>query len=134
MNTCEETLAGLEIQNLVIAGDFNAQLSSSMNTSEGESMSHGSAYRTVIHSILADYSLMDIWQIKNPKSVRGTFHRGSYSTRLDYWFIPEYLHTSESSIEIDPDPLSDHSLLVLSLYKCGYITESAWTRTLEVRQ
>lgn len=44
---------------------------------------------------------------------RGTFHRGNYTATLDYLFIPEFLLPSVTSIDILPEPLSDHSALHL---------------------
>lgn len=64
---------------------------------------------------MTDYSLLDIWQAKNPQSVRGTFHRGAYSARLDYWLIPHFMQTPSTSIDIVPHQLSDHSLLILQV-------------------
>lgn len=34
---------------------------------------------------------------------------------LDYWFIPHCLQTPETSMEIIPYPLSDHSILLLEV-------------------
>lgn len=54
---------------------------------------------------------MDAWKTKFPTSKRGTFHRGSYSARLDYIFISHHLLQSVSTLKILPEPLSDHCLL-----------------------
>lgn len=47
------------------------------------------------------------------KTLRGTFHRGTYTATLDYLFIPEFLLPSVSAIDIVPEPLSDHSSIHL---------------------
>lgn len=109
---CEEILAGLEIQNLYLGGDFNIQLDA-VNTSQRNPQANGTSYRTHIQELMNDYSLMDTWKVKNPKSTRGTFHRSAYSARLDYWLIPEYLQSPSTKIDIIPHPLSDHCLLTL---------------------
>lgn len=57
-----------------------------------------------------EYNLTDIWKQKNPASFRGTFHRGSYSARLDYWFVPAWL-SSKTVTSISPYALSDHSII-----------------------
>lgn len=113
--SCELALSNLNIQSLFMGGDFNTQLTSSTTQPEGSSISSGAVYRNHIHAIMEDYSLMDIWREKNPKSSRGTFHRGAYSARLDYWLIPQHLQIPSSSIEIVPHPLSDHSILKLEI-------------------
>lgn len=77
MTECEEILAGLHIQFLYLGGDFNTQLSSPTDTTEKDSATNGSLYRTQIRSLMSDYSFTDIWHFKNPESNRGTFHRGS---------------------------------------------------------
>lgn len=109
---CEEALAELEIQNLFMAGDFNTQLSLPPGSS---AMPGGAAYRSHIRSIMEDYYLMDVWERKNPSSTRGTFHRGSYSAKLDYWLIPEHLQNPNTSTDIIPQVLSDHSMITLEL-------------------
>lgn len=65
---CEETLADLEIQDLFLAGDLNPQFSATTSSSERDSISNGATYRSHIQALMSDYSLMDVWKIKNPKS------------------------------------------------------------------
>lgn len=112
---CEKVLAGLNIQSLYLGGDFNTQLRSPTEDTERLSVTNGSIYRTQIKSIMSDYSLTDIWAIKNPKSKKGTFRRGTYTTRIDYWLIPEHLQTPSTTMNIFPQALSDHSLLLLEI-------------------
>lgn len=38
-----------------------------------------------------------------------------YSARLDYWFIPQHLENHIKSIDIQPTPLSDHSMVILEI-------------------
>lgn len=110
---CEEALAELEIQTLFLAGDLNTSISISKDPTDLST--NGAAYRTHIRSIMEDYSLMDIWKKQNPRSNRGTFHRGSYSARLDYWLIPEHLQNPATSTNIIPLALSDHSMITLEV-------------------
>lgn len=63
---------------------------------------------------MEDYSLSDLWAEKFPNKRRGTFHRGTYSARLDYWLIPSHL-LPQSSIKILPHPLSDHCLVSVEI-------------------
>lgn len=115
MGSLEESLADMEITSLFLGGDFNVQLD---ETSQGRSHPRRSAelqlYINRIQAILEDYTLTDLWRAKNPSSSRVTFHRGSYSARLDYLFIPSSL-LAASSIDILPQALSDHSMITMKV-------------------
>lgn len=106
-----ELLENLVIQNLFIGGDFNIKLD---DLSSGSSPARDS-YINQIRVLLNDYTLVDVWKRKNPASTRGTFHRNTYSARLDYLFAPEYLLPSISSIQILPEPLSDHCVVCMDV-------------------
>lgn len=105
------TLGNIQIQTLLVAGDFNVQL----DFSSAKYGSPTSRYVDQINALLEDYNLIDIWRKKNPSSKKGTFHRGSYSARLDYIFIPDCLSTSVSSLNIIHEPLSDHCRLEMGV-------------------
>lgn len=104
-----QTLDNLEITDLFVGGDFNTQLHLGSHSSTSSN-----SYSSGINSLMKDYSLSDLWQEKFPSNHRGTFHRGTYSARLDYWLIPSHL-TPQSSIKISPHPLSDHSVVTAEL-------------------
>lgn len=53
-------------------------------------------------------------QIKH-ESTRGTFHRKQYSARLDYFFVSEYLLPDITSVDIQPEPFSDHCVIALDM-------------------
>lgn len=104
MGKIQEHLAELEIQNLFEGGDFNVKLDETdINSTPARDL-----YIAQIDELLSDYTLVDVWKRKNQLSTRGTFHRHTYSARLDYLFAPEYLLSSISSAQITPEPLSDH--------------------------
>lgn len=109
----DETLATLEVQNLLLGGDFNIQLDRK-NKDKGRRSSHVESYAAKIKSLLEDYSLEDIWRSRNPSIFRGTFHRGTYSARLDYWFIPAQF-SPHTIVKISPHPLSDHCILSIKI-------------------
>lgn len=105
-----------------MAGDFNTQLEVDHDSSRSPSVPSSSrqpnirdSYHSEIRALLEDYNLIDVWNKKYPTSTRGTFHRNSYSSRLDYIFAPEYLLPSISSIHILPEPLSDHCLVIMQV-------------------
>lgn len=111
----ERALAGININTLFIGGDLNTQLSGTTENTERISVTNGSMYRAQLKSIMSDYGLTDIWGVKNPQSKKGTFRRGGYTARLDYWLIPAYLQVPDTKIDIIPQALSDHSLLLLEI-------------------
>lgn len=108
----DATLANLEIHSLLIGGDLNIQLDS--DNPQFKRSQHSRSYAAGIKSLMEDYVLEDIWKTKNPSNSRGTFHRRGYSARLDYWLIPSSLST-RSTIQIKPQPLSDHCLVILDV-------------------
>lgn len=111
MGEINETLAKLEIQNLFIGGDLNVKLDDTNATSTPSR----DLYINQIKALIEDYALADVWRTKNLASMRGTFHRNTYSARLDYLLAPEYLIPSISSIKILPEPLSDHCTVVMDV-------------------
>lgn len=106
-----ENLEQLEIQELFIGGDFNIKL----DEQNGDSNLARDAYVNKIQALLGDYALVDVWKSKNPSSSRGTFHRNTYSARLDYLFAPEYLLPSITAVQILAEPLSDHCVVTMKV-------------------
>lgn len=104
----EEELSELEVHNLILGGDFNVQLA---KPKPGREERIPTSYPRLLGGLLNTYNLVDIRSRKHPNCTRATFHRGSYSAKLDYWFIPEVLADSVSSTSITPHALSDHSLI-----------------------
>lgn len=109
----DEALANLVVHNLFLGGDLNIQMAKNQ-AALGRRTAHASSYAAKLASLMEDYVLEDIWKLKNPLSTRGTFHRKSYSARLDYWMIPAAL-TPQASVKILPQPLSDHSMVILNV-------------------
>lgn len=109
-----ETLGNLEIHTLIIAGNFNVQLNLPGATTP-PAAGGKETYADHIQTLLQDYNIVDAWREKNTSSKKGTFHRGQYSARLDYFFLPSFLLPSISTLKIVPEPLSDHCMLDLEL-------------------
>lgn len=114
----EEVLAGLEIHSLFMGGDFNINLDQIQNENsvdvEGRRNNRRRVYAMRLNDLLSEYGLTDLWKNKNPLNTRGTFHRNTYTARLDYWFTPVNL-TDKSSIYISPQPLSNHCMVKLEI-------------------
>lgn len=88
MGNLEEYLADMEISSLLIRGDFNIQLP--VHAPRSPQIDRSPRTLSYVNHILA-LTLADLWRLKNPSSGRGTFHRGPYSARLDYWLVPHSL-------------------------------------------
>lgn len=99
----DQFLADIEVHTLLMGGDMNVQLDR-YDANQGRHSSHVDAYVDKIRALNDNYSLSDIWKTKFPTSTRGTFHRGNYTARLDYWFFPNPL-LPHATIKITPHPL-----------------------------
>lgn len=104
----DQELNNLEISELYIGGDFDTKFQARSDPNFTTTYTEG------IQNILDEFQLADVWKEKNPTITRGTFHRASYTTRLDYWFIPAWT-TSQTSTSIIPYPLSDHSIITIEI-------------------
>lgn len=113
----------LDILEVFMAGDFNIQLhqksrQSTTGITSGDQLrspSHRDRYITSLKNLLDQYHLGDAWTHKFPQSKQSTFHRGSQKSTLDYWFIPRHMLDSISTLTVSPHPLSDHSILSLTV-------------------
>jgi exonuclease III len=70
----------------------------------------------------AEYQLVDIWRILNPREHKYTWKQGTKKnnlrrSRLDFWIISTGLMYSVNKVSIEPGYGSDHSLIKLSLFK-----------------
>lgn len=110
-----ETLAELEIHNLFIGGDFNVKMDD-LNPPSTRTPTRDT-YIAQINVLLNDYSLVDAWKSKNPTSKRGTFHRNTYSARLDYLFRP---WLSPSIVVIYPHSCRASVRPLYCLHGCQY--------------
>lgn len=118
MDILDAALANLDAHNIFMGGDFNAHLDDnpSDSTSNTQTQSNNKqSYVDKIQSLTSSLNLSDSWRHKNPGIKKGTFHRGHYSARLDYWFLSNHLLPSISSFEVIPHPLSDHSMLKIEV-------------------
>lgn len=124
LENLNSTIDDLEISDVLMGGDFNIHIhqnsgqsarGSHLGDSNPRSSSQRSRYITSIHALLDQYHLADAWLHKFPRANRSTFHRGSQNSILDYWFLPCHMLDSISNFSITPHPLSDHSILSVSI-------------------
>ena len=102
--------------NVIIGGDFNCPFDPSMDKKGGILI----PLQHVIYSIeniQNEFSLHDIWRIKNPNTRSFTWSKMSpfIFCRLDYWLISDNLHDLVSKVDILASIKTDHSSIVLEL-------------------
>ena len=101
---------------VIIGGDFNYPLDPTMDKKGGILIPR----QHVINSIennQNEFSLHDIWRIKNPNTRSFTWSKMSpfIFCRLDYWPISDNLHDLVSKVDILASIKTDHSSIVLEL-------------------
>ena len=103
---------------VMIGGDFNVCLNPSKDKLGGR-VEEQSPYCKNLINLLEEYSLIDIWRIRNDSVKQFTRREKSRSglvqSRLDYWFISSSLQYCTNKVYIKPGYQSDHSILDLHL-------------------
>ena len=103
-------------ENIIMGGDFNCPLNVSLDKKGGIPIPRRYVVKS-IEEIRDEFSLHDIWRIKNPNQQSFTWGRCSpfVFCRLDYWLISDKLHDLVSNVDILPSIKSDHSAIFLEL-------------------
>ena len=103
-------------ENIIIGRDFNCPLDITLDKKGGLPIPR----KYVINSIdelQNEFSLHDIWRLKNP--TLQSFTWGCCSPfifcRLDYWLISDKLHDLVTKVDIIPSIKTDHSAIFLEL-------------------
>ena len=70
-----------------------------------------------IESFQNEFSLHDIWRVKNPKTRRYTWSKSSpfIFCRLNYWLISDNLNDLVTQVDIGASIKTDHSSIILEL-------------------
>ena len=101
-------------KNMLIGGDFNVCLDPELDKSGGK-LENRSCYCKNLINLIDQYSLIDIWRLRNIRVKQFTRQDLSLSnivqSRHDYWFISSCLHYNIKSTYIKPGYHSDHSIL-----------------------
>ena len=89
-----------------MGGDFNCPLNINLDKRGGIQIRRKSRK---IEEIQDEFSLRDIWRIKNPNQQRFTWSRCSpfVFCRLDYWLISDKLHDLVTNVDNLPSIKSD---------------------------
>ena len=101
---------------IIVGGDFNICLESIDKSSAIENRSKA---RLHILKLMEEYDLIDIWRVHHPDVKRYTWRRSNplVQSRLDNWLIGADVSFNIAKCDIKPSIKTDHSLIVLDLYK-----------------
>ena len=115
------TLRQMELDgddNVIIGGDFNCPLDPTMDPDKkGEILIPRQHVINFIENIQNEFSLHDVWRVKNPNTRSFTWSKMSpfIFGRLDYWPISDSLHDLVTQVDILASIKTDHSSIALEL-------------------
>lgn len=111
----DELLTETNSTNIILGGDFNCRLHPLLDKNkQGAPSTAPEPVRDKIYTLLEEWSMCDVWRIRNPKEQGYTFRRGAYAARLDYLLISS--HLSENATTTSPQAMahSDHAMISVS--------------------
>ena len=121
-------------KNIIIGGDFNTYLNIKKDKKGGKQEKQ-SPFSVNIENLIEEFSLLDIWRVRNPNIYKFTrierSRNGIVQSRLDYFLISMCLSYQIQNSAISPGNSSDHSIITISLKNTRTI--STWQRLLEVQ-
>ena len=105
-------------KNIIMGGDLNTYLNIKMDKKGGK-IESSSKYSENLKTICEEFSLIDIWRIRNPDTLRFTRRENSrlgiVQSRLDYFLITEGISYLIKNTTINIGLSSDHSLIRIEL-------------------
>ena len=105
-------------KNIIIGGDLNTYLDIKMDKKGGR-IEKQSTFSENMNNICTEFSLTDIWRIRNPSIMKFTrierSRNGIVQSRLDYLLTSISLTYQIKNTKISPGNSSDHSIISLSL-------------------
>jgi exodeoxyribonuclease-3 len=113
VNSLRKDLAKFSKNCLIIGGDFNIKLDKANPTNNVNY--NQNLYEKELLLLLEQEKLVDICKVKNTNSNIYTWSRGNQRSRLDYFFISDYLQNSNCITEILPPIMSDHNVVRLMI-------------------
>ena len=113
------TLRGIDLDgdsNVIVGGDFNCPLDPTVDKKGGILIPRQHVINS-IENIQNEFSLHDIWRIKNPNTRSYTWSKSSPSIfcRLDYWLISDNLNDLVTQVDIVASIKTGHSSIILEL-------------------
>jgi exonuclease III len=129
-NTLEDLSLDHNCQ-IIIGGDFNSHLDSSLDNLGGRIESKPSAKK--INEIMTANDLIDIWRIRNPenKQLTWTQKKPLIRRRLDYWLVSTEIQDHLTETNIIPTIKLDHSAITVTLN--GLDKQKFWSFLLEIQ-
>ena len=112
-----EEMETLEVDQKIIAGDFNFCMDPVIDKQGGNPDTHVQT-RQYVMAYMQQHHLIDIWRGQNPQTFQFTWKRLQPSpifVRLDYIIISEMLQQTVADAYVDPGFKTDHSIPVTSL-------------------
>ena len=102
--------------NIVVGGDFNCPLNPSLDKKGGILIPRQHVINS-IENVQNEFSLHDIWRIKNPDTRSFTWSKNHpfIFCRLDYWLISDKLNDLVTQVDIQASIKTDHSSIILEL-------------------
>ena len=105
-------------KNIIIGGDLNTYLNNKMDKKGGR-IEKQSLFSENINNLCNEFSLIDIWRIRNPTTNKYTrterSRNGIVQSRLDYLLVSLSLSYQIKNTKISPGNSSDHSIISLYL-------------------
>ena len=107
-------------ENIIVGGDFNCPLHSTLDKRGGIMIQRKSVVNS-IECLQSELDLVDIWRVKNPQTKSYTWSQKStvILCRLDFWLISNNLCDVVNSIDIIPAIRTDHVAINLNLGEIG---------------
>ena len=105
-------------KNILIGGDLNTYLNNNLDKKGGR-VEKQSNFAENINNLCSEFSLVDIWRIRNPSESKFTriekSRNGIVQSRLDYILTSLSITYLISNTQISPGNSSDHSIISISL-------------------
>ena len=115
------TLRGIDLDsdsNVIVGGDSNCPLDPNVDKKGGILIPRQHVINST-ENIQNEFSLHDIWRIKNPNTCSYTWSKSSpfIFCRLDYWLISDNLNDLVTQVDTVASIKTDHSSIILELAK-----------------
>ena len=118
LNSIKQILEQNNDKNIIIGGDLNTYLNMELDK-KGGTRDALSKYSNTLVSVMEEFSLIDIWRIRNPQLLQFTRREGTriglVQSRLDYFLISSTVTAHVFNCTINPGFRSDHSIVNLKL-------------------
>lgn len=122
------SLPDLNSHQLILGGDFNCCLDSSLDRSSNRPYASSKSSK-VIQLFMEQYAVSDAWRFFNPSTKQFSFFSPVHGTfsRIDFFLIDSKLLSSVMSCSYSPIVISDHATVVMDVSFPGRsLSRSPW--------